>query len=249
LCCTYITPNSSTVINTDNFSFFDEIESGLEKYKLLGKCFILGDLNSRTSNQSEILSYDNYIDQENGLSCNVEIPPRVSKDKLIDSLGRRLIEFCQTTSYIICNGRLHRDANIGESTFCSINGSSVVDYLLIHMNDLNCISDFSVAEPNEFSDHNGLSFNIPCNKVNDNSNQTEQCDTIIKWDENKRESFLNLLRSKRNILNDVNEQICSNENVNIIADKFTEILHECASNVFSVKHKHNNSCKNKLKQP
>jgi hypothetical protein len=109
------------------------------------------------------------------------------------------------------------------------------------MNDLNCISEFSVAEPNEFSNHYGLRFNIPCNKVNDNSNQTEQCDTIIKWDENKRESFLNLRRSKRNILNDKIEQICSNENVNIIADKFTESLHECASNVFRVKSKQNNS--------
>ena len=114
MCCTYVTPSNSTVINTESFDFFEEIESGIERYETKGKCFIFGDLNSRTASVSDTLDYDEYIEQDIQLPNYVNIPTRVSKDRIVDNLGRRLIELCQSTSYIIGNGRLHNDKGIGD---------------------------------------------------------------------------------------------------------------------------------------
>ena len=89
ICCAYITPSNSTVIDTEHFYFFDEIESGLEKYKQKGKCFITGDLNSRTSNVSDVLDFDMYADH--GLKF-VNIQAHTSKVHVIDRNGHRLIQ-------------------------------------------------------------------------------------------------------------------------------------------------------------
>ena len=42
--------------------FFEEIEKGLEKYNVLGKTYVTGDLNSRTGQFSDVLDYDKYLD-------------------------------------------------------------------------------------------------------------------------------------------------------------------------------------------
>ena len=67
--------------------FFEAIEYGLEKYKLQGKYFVTGDFNSRTSDISEILNYDMYIDTDDILLNHICIPTRQSCDVI-----RSLIE-------------------------------------------------------------------------------------------------------------------------------------------------------------
>lgn len=133
ICNTYIPPANSNVINVNDFDFFfDTTESGIERYKISGKCFITGDFNSRCANVTDFIEYDRYINNNNELSNSVYIPPRVSKDHVLDRFGNRLIELCKATSFIIGNGRLHSDAYTGDYTFHSYKGSSVVDYLLLH---------------------------------------------------------------------------------------------------------------------
>ena len=41
----------------DEIDMFEQIEYDTEKYKLLGKVIINGDLNSRTSNESDFITY------------------------------------------------------------------------------------------------------------------------------------------------------------------------------------------------
>ena len=60
----------------------------------------------------------------------------------------------------IANGRLHNDRNIGKYTFCSYNGQSVVDYLLLNFSDFDCISYFDVLDFNEYSDHAPMTLNF-----------------------------------------------------------------------------------------
>jgi hypothetical protein len=108
----------------------------------------------------------------------------VSRDEVIDNPGKRLIEFCQSTSYIIGNSRLHNDQGIGEYTFHSPLGSSVVDYLLLHIDDFDCISEFKIIPPNEFSDHSGIHFNIPVKKQNYLRKAVIE-ETFLKFDETK----------------------------------------------------------------
>ena len=42
-CNVYNVSQTSTVINRDNFDFFEQLESDIEVYKPLGKIFISGD--------------------------------------------------------------------------------------------------------------------------------------------------------------------------------------------------------------
>ena len=75
-CNVYNVPQTSTVINQDNFDFFEQLESDIEVYKPLGKIFISGDMNSRTSNLSDELDFDHYLDNdESFMSDSIKLPP------------------------------------------------------------------------------------------------------------------------------------------------------------------------------
>lgn len=97
ICNMYIPPSGSTVINNRVFDFFEQLETGIEKYKSLGICFIVGDLNSRTSNFKDFQDFDYLLDDEIVLPNNAYIKQRVSKNKIIDNYGKRLLETCCTT--------------------------------------------------------------------------------------------------------------------------------------------------------
>ena len=85
---------------------------------------------------------------------------RVSHDRVIDQAGSRLIDFCKISSLLIGNGRLYSDAGVGEYTYHSMNGSSVVDYLLLDYNEFGCFTHFCILLPNSFPDHCGIEINL-----------------------------------------------------------------------------------------
>ena len=143
------------MIKYDETDFFEQLEHGLSLYEKIGNVFITGDLNCRTSNLSDILDFDEYLDDKGDceMSFQTIIPPRVNRDHVVDASGRRLLLFCQTVNLIIANGRLYGDCNCGDFTYCSFNGMSTVDYLLLSPNDIPFLSDFRVLEFNAISDH------------------------------------------------------------------------------------------------
>ena len=83
--CTYIPPNISNVIRDQDFNFFEQLETLLEKYEPFGKCFCIGDFNARTSNESDVIDPNPYIDHDGELSDFVNIDTRVSRDHVIDT--------------------------------------------------------------------------------------------------------------------------------------------------------------------
>lgn len=84
---------------------------------------------------------------------------------MTDTQGKRLIELCQSTSLVIGNGRLYGDLGIGEYTYHSMNGSSMVDYFILNPHDLKNVTDFNILEPNEFSDHSGIEIKFAQNSL------------------------------------------------------------------------------------
>ena len=72
--------------------------------------------------------------------------------------GYLLIDLCKQTGLRIANGRVGRDAGVGECTFVGSRGSSMVDYVIVSQNLLPKFMSFSVDEPNIISDHCVLSF-------------------------------------------------------------------------------------------
>ena len=122
----------SKVLNNDEIDMFEIIEQGIARYKNLGKLYVTGDLNSRTSNELDFLGFDKYLEDEDDFIAD-EILLRVNKDHVIDAYGRRLLLLCQKTNLLIANGRYFEDSEIGEFTFVTQNGSSVVDYMFFQV--------------------------------------------------------------------------------------------------------------------
>ena len=190
ICSSYIKPRDSRVILTQDVDMFEQIESDVEKYKLLGKVFITGDLNSRTSNESDFLDFDNYLDNNAELELNDQNTQRVNMDKILDDHGKRLLQLCRSTNLLIGNGRLCDDKNIGEYTYINSNGCSVVDYLLLHRRDFIIIKQFEIQPLNEFSDHCAILFTIERKDTRDESRDTTPTnEQYIAWDPSRVEAF------------------------------------------------------------
>ena len=125
--------------------------------------YVSGDLNAHTSTAVDYFEYVKFFDQNLIFYNKVDIPLRANKDRVLDYYGRYLLELCQCTALLTANGRLYNDKNTGNFTFCSHQGQSTVDYLLLNFCDFDTLSHFEISEFNEFSDHAPLSFNIYLN--------------------------------------------------------------------------------------
>ena len=232
ICSSYIKPRDSRVLLAEDIDMFEQIESGVEKYKMLGKVFITGDLNSRTSNEPDFLIFDNYLDNNVELELNNNIMQRVSKDKILDDHGKRLLQLCKSTNLLIGNGRLCKDTCDGEYTFINSNGCSVVDYLLLSHNDFNIITQFEIQPLNEFSDHCAIFFTIERkNTMTESRDSTTTNEQYIAWDESRAEAFRQLLLDN----NDTLLQLTTNLNDNSInqsIEAFTTYIQKHALSIF-----------------
>ena len=238
LCNTYIPPHYSKVNITNEFDILNEIELGIEKYKNKGKLFVTDDFNCRTADAPDFLEFDMYIDDTHQ-SDLITVTPRVDKDHMLDRKGKQLLELCQATSLIIGNGRLHNDLGIGEYTYHTHNGASVVDYLLLNANDLKLVTEFYITRLNEFSDHCGVAFYLKTIlNVNEtmNTDNSYEC-TYVKFDIDKVDEFKNLLSNKMNVINVMLQGVETNTDINSVVQSFTNFMHEVTHDVF-LKTKH-----------
>ena len=94
---------------------------------------------------------------------------------------------------LIGNSRLYGDIDIGKYTFCSHNGQSTVDYLLLNLSDFEILSYFDVLDFNEFSDHAPitLQFNLksPFKHTSNPTNNETFINRKIIWDDSKTDLF------------------------------------------------------------
>lgn len=262
ICHVYIPPSDSRVSSSSNTDLYDQLEQDIIKYNDLGKIFVSGDLNAHTSTAVDYFEYDKFLDQNLIFYNKVDIPSRANKDRVLDYYGRYLLELCQCTGLLIANGRLFNDKNIGNYTFCSHQGKSTVDYLLLNFCDFGTLSHFEISEFNEFSDHAPLSFNIYLNNQNpQHENLNTQTDTEVSrkivWDDEKIDHFKQSLSNANDCIQRMTTDI-SNEPVDDVVKNFTQFLHDKAFDTFGktfgskngVKHKKPNkrwfdeNCKN-----
>ena len=241
ICHTYIPPSSSKLLTYRDFDFYEEIEKGIEHFKNMGKTFIVGDLNSRTGQLSDILEFDKYLDIEEDFDDeNIEYnkllsptqkvcPVRKNEDKVIDSYGRKLINLCKTTDHAIANGRLCSDQN-GNFTFCSIRGLSVTDYLLTHKFNLDSLHSFQILDYSNFSDHAPIYFTFlrkPTAKQNKSS--ADVFEQKIVFNEEKIADYKNLFSQNLFSLD-----VCINSDINTgkKAEALTNFLYDNANKIF-----------------
>ena len=98
----------SNVLKNSDIDIYDQIENGIIKYNNLGKVFVTGDFNSRTSDSIDYISFDKYLDQNLQFLNSVDIPLRKSQDRITNYNGLKLLKLCQCTGLLIANGRLSR---------------------------------------------------------------------------------------------------------------------------------------------
>lgn len=188
-CNLYNPPSCSNVLKSYDVDLYDQLETGIIKYNNLGKVFVSGDFNSRTSDSVDYIVHDKYLDLNLQFFNPVEIPLRKSLDRITDYNGIKLLDVCLSTGLLIGNGRLCDDQNVGKFTFCSHNGQSVVDYLLHNFCDFNTISYFDVLNFNEHSYHATITLHFSSkshySKPEASSNDFFISRKIIWDDENK----------------------------------------------------------------
>ena len=211
----------------------------IAKYQLLGKVLVTGDFNGRTGSGLDFIMYDRYI--EAGLDESIrltDIPVRCNKDHVIDSYGKRLLELCKSTNFLISNGRLGSDKDVGSYTYISEKGCSVVDYLLLPLTDFDIISSFEVCDVTEFSDHVGLTFTLQCPELlpsDPESKQTFSSTRKLKWDNDKLENFTQNVTELSDLFQSLSlslEQDDSENNINDNLSKFSESLYGCSYEIF-----------------
>ncbi|CAC5378146.1 unnamed protein product [Mytilus coruscus] len=200
MCFSYIPHEKSNFYQICEHDFHEVIESIVVDLKEKGTVFVCGDLNSRIGETNDFLyndDLDKYIESVEQVQ-NPIISNRCSMDKFVNSFGRRLLQMCYDTGLTAANGRLGNDKH-GNFTFCTANGRSVNDYLLVSPCDYELISNFEVLQLNEFSDHSPLYFELVFTN-NRPSHNIPKFHTYIKWDNNKNIDYIQLLHNQQDRL-------------------------------------------------
>lgn len=125
----------------------------------MDKCILLGDCNIR---MGRLQSFDNEIEFNN---VNIR-QIRNSKDSVVNSRGKKLVDWFDNRGMLILNGRTLGDEE-GEMTFVSKQGEAVNDVCAISYELLDSVSKFSVGSQT-LSDHLPieLKLNLRYNTVN-----------------------------------------------------------------------------------
>lgn len=98
---------------------------------------IIGDFNARTSNNQSMTNF-----------AHVN---RMSKDRVCNGEGNKLLQFCNEFQLVILNGSCPSDME-GDLTFIGGNGSSVIDYVLCGESWYQMVKKINI-ENQTFSDH------------------------------------------------------------------------------------------------
>ncbi|XP_071138823.1 DNA-directed RNA polymerase subunit beta-like [Mytilus edulis] len=178
----------------------------LELQKNSNCIFLLGDFNSRTANEQDFFNTSDFeehltefidVNEFNDIHVldDLKIPRiRNSSDTVVNSYGRKLIQFCKNNNMYILNGRVGKDRVLGKPTSRSI---SVVDYILCTANILCKVDDFKVSDfCNLFSDiHAPLCLSLTVNGCNATQGESEVITDknvhIGKWKHEKTIEYKN----------------------------------------------------------
>ena len=236
-CYVYVRDPKSQVLRHEEFDYFEILEQNIAKYKIRGKVFITGDMNSRTgqyTDSTDFLIFDRYLNAGLNTNENIDIPSRSNKDTVIDNNGRRLLDMCKSTGLLIGNGRLCADQDIGEFTCITPRGRSVVDYFLLSLSDFDYISEFCICDPDEYSDHCALFICLNLLSTETFSSTEETCFVQkLIWTCKNEELFKNSLLQQLSQYEDlINIAETENTLISDTVNKFSTLLFDNAYQYF-----------------
>lgn len=240
VCFCYIPPKDSIYFKNVDINLFDVLERDIRFYSDFGKIIVVGDLNARTG-----LSDDHFIGCENidkYIHClegadlfdenEISVGRRFSLDTKIDSSGIKLLQICKDACLRILNGRVGDDAGIGNFTFQSAQGKSLIDYVLLSPGMFDIINGFTVHHISVFSDHAPIQFSIKSNVSSTSSEEPYEIKKLV-WDTSKLGQFIHSLSGELDTLNSfVNDIVSENISVDEGVNNFANTLYNTAFQVF-----------------
>lgn len=256
-CIAYIPPENTKYSNID---MFDMLENQLLAFNEFNSNFcLLGDLNARTADKSDILQYDKLIDilsfdefspcvnATETLEAGGFPVTRTSQDVVINKYGDRFINLCKNVNICIVNSRCGQDVNIGKATCQDV---SVVDYIACSPFLFNNICQFEVINYNPMlSDkHKPLSLTLRkadmsiVNNVNEViDDNIKECKVNIQWENERGDKFVNNVNEHEvsnvlHVLNSCDSKQITLQYIDNVASYIGNIFMESAikSNIMSV---------------
>lgn len=129
----YLPPEGS--VRADSYGLYNHLL--VQIYNLLeaDAIYVCGDLNSRIGQLEDCIS-----------DTDMDVPPRVSLDNVVNKHGAMLVEFLKDSKCCVLNGRISGNDNF---TSISVKGKAVVDYIITPHNCLNTCIELNIHSPNE----------------------------------------------------------------------------------------------------
>ena len=172
----------------------------------------MGDFNGRTGDLDD--NYDNsYHNDQHIPTPNLfsDCPNRKNCDKVNNSHGNKIINFCKTYDFKILNGRMKGDA-IGNFTHlnAATNGTSTIDYGLCNQYMYQKVENVIILPLNEISDHSKIATILKCNttpKINEDEYNWKKLKTRFKWDKKNIKMFINNFKVKEREIDEISQRV------------------------------------------
>ena len=233
----YIWVESSPYYNVVNVDLFQTLQEDIYNFDTLGSVLLCGDFNARVGDGSkcDFIACDNSLDSDQR-DYIIDVPLyRYSMDKGSNSYGLKLLDTCKSTGLRIANGRLFTDHGVGNFTYASKNGASVIDYLLLQQKDFHILTNFRINPFCEWSDLSSVNFVIKCNTHFDTNFIHDANFSRLKWNDNFRDEFRSRIILYLPSFNDIVDSLpesCTYNDIDNCILQFSQILDEIGRSLF-----------------
>ncbi|MEW8545015.1 MAG: endonuclease/exonuclease/phosphatase family protein, partial [Candidatus Thiodiazotropha sp.] len=218
ICFSYIPPKDSKYFKMFTVDPFETLEIGVRRYSEVGEIVIMGDLNARTGALNDFSTdsslFDKYIDTLEGIESEFSsklLTPRISMDTECNASGFKLLELCKGADLRICNGRLFDDADIGQFTYMSARGNSLIDYALITPTLSSFVSNFVIHDLVSYSPHRPIQLSLLAEKKISQNKEEGNTATFLKWDIETSETYKRVISENIATYQTITDKIVSSE--------------------------------------
>ena len=212
--------------NVDHFTILNE---QILKYRSQGDIILCGDFNSRTGNLPDFIPLDQLnFQSDEFFKSNADrfVPPvRNTKDKIVNSYGRKLTDTCISHNLKIVNGRASGDL-LGKYTCYNMKGSSTVDLFITSDALLSNIIQLKVSTPRFRSCHCIVNMTMKVDQLVIEEPTFHEFPPHFIWNNLYKRHFIEQLQNKDIIiqLDKLNNDIKNNTDIDYAVEKFKEIM-------------------------
>ena len=207
VCYMYASPDKSG--RDFGIDVYERITDSIAEYCSRGKCLILGDMNAHTSVNPDFISNDekgnDLINLPESYEADIPLNRRNSDKSKVNEHGTALLKLCTESGMRILNGRKLGDI-FGKPTYFGpmCKNPTLIDYGLMHKDDLKDITMFQVQDLCYLSDHCLIhacvtaSVNLNRKRNGHTSRIRETCFEMPRkfiWEEKRRTVFMENLTS------------------------------------------------------